>query len=336
MRTIVSLLALVALAGGQEEKARERLQQDFETLQRRIADLREQVETLPRESALREEKVRQLRHGELDLEIWGEKLRTLAAKKAPEAAGPPAVKLQDVRLLESRYATRAKNPVIAEGESLWLRLTVTGLKRTDDGIAFAYDVRLLDSAGKAVVNLEDVSRGEVEDQFDCRSFTSHVGLENLRGVTGKFTLEVTAHDRKAGAQDVWKAGLEIRKPELGLYNVRFTADEEGKIEIPATFPLGGQRFVKFKALGFSAQAGQLHLGDGFEIYDDRMNRLYALDPTPEGTRGRVPESWSVPATRKLNCVKPGSYVLRLIVVDHLSGTKSHRDVPFRVLSDREY
>src|SRR5262249_48745008 len=153
MRTVIALLFLGTLAAGQDDKARERLQQELHAVSQRAADLREQIATLPRESALREEKIRHLRQAELDFELLGEKLRNAAPKKEAGEEGPVAFKLKEVRLLESRYAVRAKNPLIVEGESLWLRLTTTGLKRTEEGIAFAFDVRLLDASGKAVVSL---------------------------------------------------------------------------------------------------------------------------------------------------------------------------------------
>jgi hypothetical protein len=340
VRILMTLIAVgwIASAGGatQEDKTREPLERELVQLQKRLLTLKEQIRSLPIESTLREQKIVQARHAELDLEIVGEKLRALPPKSAPSAEGPAQVKLQEVELLESRYSPKRKSRAAGEGETLILRPTVTGLLAKEGILAFDFDVRLLDSDGKVALSEEHLSKTRLEDQFGSRSYVTFIGFQNLRGRTGKFTLELTVHDQNSGLKDTWQTAIEVQRPQFGIYNVYFSADEEGKHEIPSTFKLGGQRYVHFKVLGFLAQGGQLHLGDGFEIYDERDNRVFAQEGSKEGVQGKVPDDWIVKGSRKLNSVKVGDYTLRIIVLDRLSGNRTQRDVLFRVLPDPGY
>jgi hypothetical protein len=302
------------------------LRQDLAALEKRVTVLKAQIEALPTDSALALTKIDELKKAAEELGTLRDRLREATPEKE-------RVKIKDVRLQESFYALEARAPALAEGESLYLRVALENLRSQEGRLSFSFDIRVLNPDGSVKHEKKDAQRAEVEDQYGAGAFRTTIMIGNIRGVLGKVKLELTARDLLSGLRDAWSTDLDFRKAEFGLYNLYWSADEGGDHEIPGTFRLSGQRFAQFKILGFTAEAGRVHVRDGFQILDETKKVLYTFEGRKEGRRGNAPDNWIIQANRKVNAIQPGRYYARLIMEDLLSGKRAERDLPFRVLGD---
>ncbi len=229
---------------------------------------------------------------------------------------------------------------------------VPGLPRTSnkfvrgDAFVMAFDVVGIegDPEGKVVYSLiTEVSiNGRLEYKHESKDIVGFdsLGGNSLPGFTqlnigdeqpeGKYTVKVTAKDKKSNSTAVITKEFELVKPGLDIVLVRTTADRDSTVPT-AIFATGESLWLSLSVAGFSRDSSKLpKLKLTMEIFDSNGKPTVKKPPVAEISKDVPVENRLVPIQFHASLNRQGKFTIKIKAEDQISGRTSSFELPIEV------
>ena len=215
-----------------------------------------------------------------------------------------------------------------------------------DAFCLAFDIKGLtaDAEGKVIYSLltEVMVNGRLEFKHESKdieaidslggnvlsAFTQlNIGLDQP---DGKYTVKVTATEKKTKAITTVAQEFILTKADLGIVRVRTTADRDEKVSISA-FSVGESVWLDMSIVGFARdKAKQPNLKITMAIVDSNGNPTVQKPPVAEISKGVAPDLELLPLQFFISMNRAGKFTIKLKVLDQVSGKNVSLDLPLEV------
>lgn len=237
-----------------------------------------------------------------------------------------------------------ENPVLLHG--------FPGLPRASnkfshgDSFCLAFDIKGLtaDPEGKVIYSLltEVMVNGRLEFKHESKDIEAidSLGGNLLSAFTqlnigvdqpdGKYTVKVTATEKKSKAVATVAQEFILTKADLGIVRIRTTADRDEKVPISA-FSVGESTWLNMSIIGFARdKAKQPNLKITMVIVDSNGKPTVQKPPVAEISKDVAPDLDLLPLQFFISMNRAGKFTIKLNVVDQVSGKKASLDLPLVV------
>jgi len=237
-----------------------------------------------------------------------------------------------------------ENPVLLHG--------FPGLPRTSnkfahgDSFCLAFDIKGLaaDAEGKVIYSLltEVMVNGRLEFKHESKDIEAidSLGGNVLSAFTqlnigvdqpdGKYTVKVTATEKKTKAVATVVQEFILTKADLGIVRIRTTADRDEKVPISA-FSIGESAWLNMSIIGFARdKAKQPNLKITMVIVDSNGKPTVQKPPVAEISKDVAPDLDLLPLQFFVSMNRAGKFTIKLKVVDQVSGKNASLDLPLEV------
>lgn len=268
--------------------------------------------------------------------------KTEAAPKAPEPAKPetpakpelparPQVEISNIRFVAGEYGPAVAPPVFQPGERVIARYEVSKFQTDVDSKSNLSILHVLKSAA----NAKEVAKNDFDVKTVCAQGPPVILSAKATLPTGtppgKYCFEIKIVDNLIARTGSAKADFEIGAPKFAAANVRFTADREGKVEIPPVFGLGQRAYLQFNVLGLKVDQNMVRGAISAEAQgpDGLFRKIYKAQlPPVTAEEGNAPP---VPVTILVNNSMPGKTQLNMEIHDLGGNATVNLPVTFEVL-----
>ena len=259
-----------------------------------------------------------------------------APPKAAEPAPPPIpakpeVKISNIRFVTSEYGPAAAPPVFQPGERITLRYDVSEFQTDIDSKSNLSVLHVLKSAADA----KELAKNEFDVKTVCTQGPPIILAAKTTLATGtpsgKYYFEIKLVDNLIARNGSAKGDFEVGPPKFAVVNARFTADREGKIEIPPVFGLGQRAYLQISVLGLKVDQNTVRCGVSAEAQgpDGLYRKIFKAQPPPVAAEdGQAP---AVPVTILLNNSMPGKTQVNVEVHDLGANATVNLPVNYEVL-----
>jgi hypothetical protein len=215
-----------------------------------------------------------------------------------------------------------------------------------DSFNLAFDIKGVnsDAEGKVSYSLltEVMVDGRLEFKHESKDIEAidSLGGNVLPGFTqlnigldqpdGKYSVKVTATEKKTKATASIVQEFILSKAQLGIVRIRTTADREEKVPT-AIFSTGEDLWLNLSIVGFARdKAKQPNLKISMEILDSNGKPTVQKPPVAEISKDVAPELDLLPLQFYISLNRAGKFTVKLKVVDQISGKNSSVDIPLEV------
>ena len=259
-----------------------------------------------------------------------------APPKAAEPAQPampakPEVKVSNIRFVTSEYGPAVAPPVFQPGERITLRYDVSQFQTDIDSKSNLSVLHVLKSAADA----KELAKNEFDIKTVCTQGPPIILSAKATLATGtppgKYHFEIKLVDNLIARNGSAKGDFEVGPPKFAVVNARFTADREGKVEMPPVFGLGQRAYLQFNVLGLKVDQNMARCGASAEAQgpDGLYRKIFKAQPPPVPAEdGRAP---AVPVTILLNNSMPGKTQVNVEVHDLGANATVNLPVNYEVL-----
>jgi hypothetical protein len=239
--------------------------------------------------------------------------------------------LENVRLLHGVPGLPRSEAKFIHGDSFYLAFDIKGVKADDEG---KVNYSLLTE-----VNF----KGRLEFKHEAKNIEAidSLGGGILPGFTqlnigpdqpvGTYTVKVTAKDKKSNATATFSKDFELVKGDLGIVQVRTTADQAGTVPT-SVFATGESLWLNFGVVGFQRGASkQPNLKISLEIFDSNGKKTVTKTPVAEVNKDVPAETSVFPVQFYVALNRSGKFTLKLKATDTISGKIASLDLPLEVI-----
>lgn len=215
-----------------------------------------------------------------------------------------------------------------------------------DSFYLAFDIKGVqsDPEGKVVYSLltEVMVNGRLEFKHESKDIEAidSLGGNVLPGFTqlnigldqpeGKYTVKVTATEKKTKATASLVQEFILGKGELGIVRIHTTADKDEDVPI-SVFNTGESIWLNMSIVGFARdKSKQPNLKINMEIIDSDGKLTVQKPPVAEISKDVAPELDLVPLQFYISLNRSGKFTIKLKVVDKVSGKTTSLDLPLEV------
>ncbi|NBT60832.1 MAG: hypothetical protein EBT02_03520, partial [Planctomycetia bacterium] len=147
---------------------------------------------------------------------------------------------------------------------------------------------------------------------------------------GKYTVKVTATEKKTKATASVVQEFILSKAELGIVRIRTTADRDEKVAT-AIFSTGEDLWLNLSIVGFARdKSKQPNLKISMEILDSDGKPTVQKPPVAEISKGVAEDLDLLPLQFYVSLNRAGKFTIKLKVMDQVSGKSSSLDLPLEV------
>ena len=215
-----------------------------------------------------------------------------------------------------------------------------------DTFNLAFDIKGVksDAEGKVSYSLltEVMVDGRLEFKHESKDIEAidSLGGNVLPGFTqlnigldqpdGKYTVKVTATEKKTKATASVVQEFILSKAELGIVRIRTTADRDEKVAT-AIFSTGEDLWLNLSIVGFARdKAKQPNLKISMEILDSDGKPTVQKPPVAEISKGVAEDLDLLPLQFYVSLNRAGKFTIKLKVMDQVSGKSSSLELPLEV------
>ncbi len=246
----------------------------------------------------------------------------------PEQSGK--ISIENPRLLHGVPGLPRASNKFMHGDSFYLAFDIKGVQS--------------DAEGKVTYSLltEVLVNGRLEFKHESKDIDAidSLGGNVLPGFTqlnigkdqpdGKYTVKVTATEKKTKATATIVKEFELGKGELGIVRIRTTADREEKVPT-AIFSTGEDMWLNMSIVGFARdKSKQPNLKISMEIFDSNGKPTVQKPPVAEISKDVDPELDLLPLQFYVSLNRAGKFTIKLKVMDQVSGKSFSTELPLEV------
>lgn len=215
-----------------------------------------------------------------------------------------------------------------------------------DSFCLAFDIKGLkaDPEGKVIYSLltEVMVDGRLEYKNESKDIEAidSLGGNLLSAFTqlnigvdqpdGKYTVKVTATEKKTKASASFVQEFILTKTELAIVRIRTTADRDEKVPI-AAFSVGESAWLNMSVIGFARdKSKQPNLKISMIILDSTGKPTVQKPPVAEISKDVAPELDLLPLQFYVSMNRAGKFTIKLKVEDLISGKSSSLELPLEV------
>lgn len=246
----------------------------------------------------------------------------------PEQTGK--LSIENTRLLHGVPGLPRDSNKFIHGDSFYLAFDIKGVQS--------------DAEGKVSYSLvtEVMFNGRLEFKHESKDLEAidSLGGNVLPGFTqlnigkdqpdGKYTVKVTATEKKTKAVASVVQDFFLEKGDLGIVRIRTTADRDEKVPT-AIFSTGEDMWLNLSIVGFARDKSmQPNLKVSMEIIDFNGKPTVQKPPVAEISKGVAPEVDLVPLQFYVSLNRAGKYKIKLKVMDQITGKNSSVEIPLEV------
>jgi hypothetical protein len=246
----------------------------------------------------------------------------------PEQSGK--ISIENPRLLYGVPGLPRASNKFAHGDNFYLAFDIKGVKSDAEGkVSYSLltevmvDGRLEFKHESKDIDAIDSLGGNVLPGFS----QLNIGLDQP---DGKYTVKVTATEKKTKATASVVQEFILSKAELGIVRIRTTADRDEKVAT-AIFSTGEDLWLNLSIVGFARdKAKQPNLKISMEILDSDGKPTVQKPPVAEISKGVAEDLDLLPLQFYVSLNRAGKFTIKLKVMDQVSGKSSSLDLPLEV------
>ena len=246
----------------------------------------------------------------------------------PEQSGK--ISIENPRLLYGVPGLPRASNKFAHGDNFYLAFDIKGVKSDAEGkVSYSLltevmvDGRLEFKHESKDIDAIDSLGGNVLPGFS----QLNIGLDQP---DGKYTVKVTATEKKTKATASVVQEFILSKAELGIVRIRTTADRDEKVAT-AIFSTGEDLWLNLSIVGFARdKAKQPNLKISMEILDSNGKPTVQKPPVAEISKGVAEDLDLLPLQFYVSLNRAGKFTIKLKVMDQVSGKSSSLDLPLEV------
>lgn len=246
----------------------------------------------------------------------------------PEQSGK--ISIENPKLLHGFPGLPRASNKFAHGDSFYLAFDIKGIKGDAEG-KLTYSMLtevMVDGRLEFKHESKDI---EVIDSLGGDLFSAFTQLNiGMDQPDGKYTVKVTATDKKTKASASLVQEFNLSKAELGIVRIRTTADRDEKVPISA-FSIGESMWLNLSIVGFARdKAKQPNLKISMEILDSNGKPTVQKPPVAEISKDVAPDLDLLPLQFYVSLNRAGKFTIKLKVMDQVSGKSSTLELPLEV------
>ena len=246
----------------------------------------------------------------------------------PEQSGK--ISIENPRLLYGVPGLPRASNKFAHGDNFYLAFDIKGVKSDAEGkVSYSLltevmvDGRLEFKHESKDIDAIDSLGGNVLPGFS----QLNIGMDQP---DGKYTVKVTATEKKTKATASVVQEFILSKAELGIVRIRTTADRDEKVAT-AIFSTGEDLWLNLSIVGFARdKAKQPNLKISMEILDSDGKPTVQKPPVAEISKGVAEDLDLLPLQFYVSLNRAGKFTIKLKVMDQVSGKSSSLDLPLEV------
>ncbi len=246
----------------------------------------------------------------------------------PEQSGK--ISIENPRLLYGVPGLPRASNKFAHGDNFYLAFDIKGVKSDAEGkVSYSLltevmvDGRLEFKHESKDIDAIDSLGGNVLPGFS----QLNIGLDQP---DGKYTVKVTATEKKTKATASVVQEFILSKAELGIVRIRTTADRDEKVAT-AIFSTGEDLWLNLSIVGFARdKAKQPNLKISMEILDSDGKPTVQKPPVAEISKGVAEDLDLLPLQFYVSLNRAGKFTIKLKVMDQVSGKSSSLELPLEV------
>ncbi|MBY0327210.1 hypothetical protein EBS67_10605 [bacterium] len=246
----------------------------------------------------------------------------------PEQSGK--ISIENPRLLYGVPGLPRASNKFAHGDNFYLAFDIKGVKSDAEGkVSYSLltevmvDGRLEFKHESKDIDAIDSLGGNVLPGFS----QLNIGLDQP---DGKYTVKVTATEKKTKATASVVQEFILSKAELGIVRIRTTADRDEKVAT-AIFSTGEDLWLNLSIVGFARdKSKQPNLKISMEILDSDGKPTVQKPPVAEISKGVAEDLDLLPLQFYVSLNRAGKFTIKLKVMDQVSGKSSSLDLPLEV------
>jgi len=243
----------------------------------------------------------------------------------PEQSGK--ISIENPRLLYGVPGLPRASNKFAHGDNFYLAFDIKGVKSDAEGkVSYSLltevmvDGRLEFKHESKDIDAIDSLGGNVLPGFS----QLNIGLDQP---DGKYTVKVTATEKKTKATASVVQEFILSKAELGIVRIRTTADRDEKVAT-AIFSTGEDLWLNLSIVGFARdKSKQPNLKISMEILDSDGKPTVQKPPVAEISKGVAEDLDLLPLQFYVSLNRAGKFTIKLKVMDQVSGKSSSLDLP---------
>jgi len=246
----------------------------------------------------------------------------------PEQSGK--ISIENPRLLYGVPGLPRASNKFAHGDNFYLAFDIKGVKSDAEGkVSYSLltevmvDGRLEFKHESKDIDAIDSLGGNVLPGFS----QLNIGLDQP---DGKYTVKVTATEKKTKATASVVQEFILSKAELGIVRIRTTADRDEKVAT-AIFSTGEDLWLNLSIVGFARdKSKQPNLKISMEILDSDGKPTVQKPPVAEISKGVAEDLDLLPLQFYVSLNRAGKFTIKLKVMDQVSGKSSSLELPLEV------
>ena len=246
----------------------------------------------------------------------------------PEQSGK--ISIENPRLLYGVPGLPRASNKFAHGDNFYLAFDIKGVKSDAEGkVSYSLltevmvDGRLEFKHESKDIDAIDSLGGNVLPGFS----ELNIGMDQP---DGKYTVKVTATEKKTKATASVVQEFILSKAELGIVRIRTTADRDEKVAT-AIFSTGEDLWLNLSIVGFARdKAKQPNLKISMEILDSDGKPTVQKPPVAEISKGVAEDLDLLPLQFYVSLNRAGKFTIKLKVMDQVSGKSSSLELPLEV------
>ncbi len=246
----------------------------------------------------------------------------------PEQSGK--ISIENPRLLYGVPGLPRASNKFAHGDNFYLAFDIKGVKSDAEGkVSYSLltevmvDGRLEFKHESKDIDAIDSLGGNVLPGFS----QLNIGMDQP---DGKYTVKVTATEKKTKATASVVQEFILSKAELGIVRIRTTADRDEKVAT-AIFSTGEDLWLNLSIVGFARdKAKQPNLKISMEILDSDGKPTVQKPPVAEISKGVAEDLDLLPLQFYVSLNRAGKFTIKLKVMDQVSGKSSSLELPLEV------
>ena len=263
-------------------------------------------------------------------------MRLIAATLAltlSAATAEAKLEIRDIQAAHGQFGPERKSAEYVAGDQVYFRYTVAGLRTDDEGHVRAdIALKLTDAKGARLLDQETAILTLLALGGDALPADASIDLDQ-NFPPGEYEISVEVRDVTANDKASFRRKFTVKATEFALVRVRFSHDEEGTAAAPVGGRVGQNLVVRLQAIGFDRGKGQIDVEMEVEVLDAR-GKVVTSRPIRTGIRSEeadeVKRADRINLSSNLTLNRPGDFVLRLTVLDKMTGKKVAFESPLKV------